>query len=57
LKRNYDYKTLQSSLSKTLDLDMNRKLSMISHMKKVEKDKLNRDHKKRYSVLESHFEK
>lgn len=34
---------------------MNRKLSMIAHMKKVEKDKLNRDHKKRYSVMEDHF--
>ena len=28
---------------------------MIAHMKKVEKDKLNRDHKKRYSVMENHF--
>jgi len=34
---------------------MNRKLSMIAHMKKVEKDKLNRDHKKRYSVMEDHL--
>ena len=55
LKRDYDYKTLENSLSKTLDLDMSRRLSMIAHMKRVEKDKLNRDHRKRYSVMEQHF--
>jgi hypothetical protein len=33
LKRDYDYKSIEKNLSKTLDLDMTRKLSMISHMK------------------------
>ena len=28
---------------------------MIAHMKRVEKDKLQRDHRKRYSVMEQHF--
>jgi hypothetical protein len=55
LKRDYDYKNLECSLSKTLDLDMKRRLSMIAHMKRVEKDKLNKDHQKRYSVMEQHF--